>query len=50
MLYEYQFQYNVKPVSQLEVCCKIEGVDPLYIRSIIVSTIFKEMYVKGWNK
>jgi hypothetical protein len=34
LLQEYQIQYNEKPAGGLEVYCKVEGVDPLYMRSI----------------
>lgn len=38
-----QNQYNVEPVSKLEVYCKLEGLDSLYIRSI-------EKKEKSWRK
>lgn len=34
MLPDYKNQYNVKSFSELEVYCRLEGLDPLYIRSI----------------
>lgn len=35
MLYECQIQYDVKPLSELEVYCRLERKDPLSILSIV---------------
>jgi len=35
---KYEYQYNLKPLSEFEVYCKTEGLDPLFI----ISTAKKE--------
>lgn len=32
---EYQLGDALRPTDQLDACCRLEGLDPLYIRSIL---------------
>ena len=32
---EYQLGDALRPADELDACCRLEGLDPLYIRSVL---------------
>lgn len=43
MISEYQCKYNINPINEVDVYCRLEGVSPLFIYSSVEK---EEIYPK----
>lgn len=47
MMREYQNRYDVKPTSEVDVYCKLEGVSPLFIYRTAEKEVYPRHKVAG---